>query len=216
MLLPKSRFHLRLAGCLAGALLLLKDAVAQTGNDVTSRTNLTAGLHLGLLPGEFVGREQVIRARLRSGSDHEFIFVVPDDLRAEALPGGGVVMVSRDLRYSVAIRLVQPSPAGSELRAALLNWIATQYGQTNTLEEFMASVAQREGIGFQFRHELRQVGARRMSFIWVPFKAGVMEFVFNADERCPSACRAAFDVVLLTFRSNESGKLEIIKRSDKT
>ena len=43
-----------------------------------------------------------------------------------------------------------------------------------------------------------------------------MEFVLNADTKNAVAGRAALDMILLTFRSNERGGLEIVERSDKS
>jgi hypothetical protein len=215
-----SHHRLRLRICLAcvlgAAAPWLTDVIAQNASEVVSKTNKVAGLTLGLVSGEVVGQEQVIRGLIRIGPDHEFVFVVPDGLRAQTLPGGSVVMVSRDMRYSVSIRFLEPSPASSRLREPLREWIASQYTQVSHLEEIAATVAQHEGVGFQFRQELPQVGGRILSILWVPFKAGVIEFALNADEKSASTGRGPFDMVLLTFRSNELGRLEIIKRSDKS
>ena len=215
-----SHHRLRLRICIACVLgaapLWLTNVIAQNASGVVSRTNQAAGLTFGIVPGEGVGQEQVIRGLIRSGPDHEFVFVVPDGLRAQTLPGGSVVMVSRDLRYSVSIRLLEPSPTSSRLRETLRQSIASQYTQVSHLEEITATVAQHEGVGFQFRHNMPQVGGRILSMLWVPFKAGVIEFSLDVDEKSPSAGRGPFDMVLLTFRSNELGQLEIIKRSDKS
>lgn len=43
-----------------------------------------------------------------------------------------------------------------------------------------------------------------------------MEFTLNASNTSAAAAQAALDMVLLTFRSNERGKIEIVRRSDKT
>jgi hypothetical protein len=52
--------------------------------------------------------------------------------------------------------------------------------------------------------------------VWVPFKAGLLEFSLNADGGSASAGQGALDMILLTFRSDERGKVEIVRRSDKT
>ena len=92
----------------------------------------------------------------------------------------------------------------------------SQYAQASGLEEFTTTVADREGTGFQLRQELPKVSDRSIRVLWVPFKAGIMEFALNTDHKSASAAQGAFDMILLTFRSNERGKLEIVRRSDKT
>ena len=80
-----------------------------------------------------------------------------------------------------------------------------------SLEEFTATVADREGTGFQLRQELPKWVTGLSAFSGCRFKAGVMEFALNADTKSASAGQAAFDMILLTFRSNERGKLEIVR-----
>jgi hypothetical protein len=196
-------------------MLLAAGALAQTTNDFSATTNHTPELAVALEPGEFVGQEQVIRERLTSGTN-EFMFVVPDGLKTQTAPDGMIALVASDMAYFVSLRFVAAPPANPELKAALRERIASQYMQASNLEEFTTTVANREGTGFQLRQDLPKVGRRLIRILWVPFKAGVMEFVLNSNYNNASAGQGAFDMILLTFRSNERGKVEIVRRSEKT
>jgi hypothetical protein len=125
-------------------------------------------------------------------------------------------MISRDMTYSVSVRIIEPAPPQPGLAEALAEQIARQYPHSSSLETFTTVVADREGAGVQLRQTLTGLNARIVRILWVPFKAGLVEFALNADSSCASAGQAALDTVLLTFRSNEGGKLTIIRRSDKT
>jgi hypothetical protein len=162
-----------------------------------------------------VGHEQVIRQLITSGTN-KFVFVVPNGLRTETAPEGMIGLASGDMSYYVSLRIVAPTPVNPAISEALHERITSQYAGASSLEEFTASVADREGTGFQLRQELPKVGGRLIRILWVPFKAGVMEFALNADARNAAAGRAALDMILLTFRSNERGRLEIVQHSDKS
>jgi hypothetical protein len=120
------------------------------------------------------------------------------------------------MSYYVSLRTAAPFPVNAQIRQALRERIAGQYAGANSLEGFTVGVADQEGTGFQLRQELPGVGSRLVRILWVPFKAGVMEFALNADAKNSAAGRAALDMILLTFRSNERGRLEIIAHSDKS
>ena len=211
----RTLFRFRLAGALAGATLFSAGVFAQTPNGFFWSTNQTPGLAVTLQPGELVGHEQVIREFIRSGTS-EFMFVVPEGLGSKTPSAGMIVLTSCDMRYYVSIRIAGPSPTNSGLKEALRERIASQYPHLSGLDAFTTTVADQEGTGFQLRQALPGVGGRLIRIIWVPFEAGVLEFALNADNNSASAGKGALDNILLTFRSNERGKLEIVKRSDKT
>lgn len=162
-----------------------------------------------------MGDEQVIREFLRSGTN-EFMFVVPEGLRTKTAPDGMIVLITGDMSYYVSLRLVAPPPANPELKEVLRERIASQYAHVSSLEGFTTTVADREGTGFQLRQALPGAGGRLIRILWVPFEAGVLEFALNADNNSAPAGQGAFDMILLTLRSNERGRIEIVRRSDKT
>ena len=211
----RSIWRFPLGGLLAAATLFAADVWGQTIEGFFAGSNQPPRLAARLCSGELVGHEQVIRQLLSSGTN-KFVFVVPAGLRTEAAPEGGIALTSGDMSYFVSLRFVAPTPVNPGTREALQERIISQYAGASSLEEFTASVADRGGAGFQLRQELPKAGSRLIRILWVPFKAGVMEFVLNADTKNAVAGRAALDMILLTFRSNERGGFEIVERSDKS
>jgi hypothetical protein len=212
---PKAQLRCRFAYVLAGALFWTAAIEAQTGNGFSSGTNQAPALAFTPLPGELVGHEQVVRELIKSGTN-EFMFVVPEGLRIEAPREGRLLLISPDLKWYVSIRIVEPPPANLALKQVLREQIAARYPGASSLEEFAATVAEQGGSGFQLWQKLPGLGPRRISILWVPFRAGILEFALNTDSDSASASRGALDMILLTFRSNERGKIEIVRRPDKT
>lgn len=207
--------ELRRVGILAGALLLVVDLYAQTPNGFVSSTDQVADFEVKLLPGEQVGHEQIIRGLLKMGTN-EFLFVAPDGLRTQKPRAGIVVLISGDMSYYLSIRSIGPAPANSGLKEALQERINVEHPRAGDLEAFTATVADREGTGFQLREKLPGLNSRLIRTVWVPFNAGVLEFGLNADTKMASAAQSALDMLLLTFRSNERGKIVVVRRSEKT
>ena len=208
----KAQLRCRLTGLVVGALLWAPALVAQTGNRASFSTN--QALAITLLPGESVGNEQVMRGLIKTGTN-EFMFVVPG-LRVEAPREGKILLISPDLKWYVSMRIIQTLPPDSELKRALREHVMDQYPGARGVEEFASTVADREGCGLHLWQKPQGSGPRRVSILWVPFQAGVVEFCLNAESDSVSTSRAAFDMILLTFRSNERGKIEVLRRSDKS
>jgi hypothetical protein len=188
---------------------------AQPHSGAVLGTNATPALAVTLQAGEYLGQQQVVRAFITSGTN-TFMFVVPEGVRAAASGEGRVVLTSQDGRYFLYLGIVGPQPAESGLKDALRQRIASLYPDAKNLKELAVTVADREGTGFQLRQAVPGVGDRLVHIVWVPFKAGLLEFTLNADSGIASAGQGALDTILLTFRSDERGKIEIVRRSDKT
>jgi hypothetical protein len=205
----------RFAGALAGAFFSASSILAQVVNSVASSPNQTVDFALTLLPGERIGEGQVVRGSFSLGTN-EFMFVLPEDVRVQQQSTGTITLTSRDRRYFLSIRNVGAETANAELKDALQKWIAGEYPHAGSLEEFSTTVADRTGAGFQLRYKVPGIDTRLVRIIWVPFKAGVLEFALNTDINLASAAQGAMDAILLTFRSNERGKIEITRRSAAT
>jgi hypothetical protein len=179
-------------------------------------SNSAPALAVALQPGELVGHEQVVRAHLQSGTN-EFMFVVPQGMRVERDEAGRTILIGPQMTYYVSVRLVALPSRDRELQGALRDQVVRDYPGAGSPEEISITVADRLGTGFELRQELGGgMAPREVRTLWVPFKAGAVEFALNSDAHSLPAARAAFDFILLTFRSNEHGKIEYLPRSDKT
>ncbi|HOX57684.1 MAG TPA: hypothetical protein P5205_13810 [Candidatus Paceibacterota bacterium] len=205
-----------LSACLVVAAALVPARLAgQSDSASDADSNQPPRLEVRICPGEVVGNEQVVRQFIRSGTN-EFIFMVPSSLRPERASEDLFLLTSPDLSFYLTLRIVEPSAADPGAGPTLRETLASQYPDASDLEEFDAHVADQEGTGLQLLQKVPRVGSRLIRVLRVPFRAGTLEFSLNADARNAAAGTAAWDAVLLTFRSNERGELEIITRSDKT
>lgn len=215
MCLPSLLLRCRSAATLAATTILAVVGFGQPADGLIASSNPPHAVAITLRPGEHVGNEQVIRQFIRIGTN-EFVFVLPGEMRRNSTPDGTTVLTSWDMTYFLTVRLKAPPSPPLGLSEALREHIANQYAGASSLEDYTACVADHEGAGFQFWQSLPNVGPRLIRILQVPFRAGVMEFVLNADARNAKTGQAALDMILLTFRSNEHGPLETIQRSDKS
>jgi hypothetical protein len=184
-------------------------------NAATPVTNSNASVRFACQPGEFVGHEQVVRQRIRAGTS-EFIFLMPSNVRMEALDESAIVMNGPQMKYWVSVRFLRPVQIEGELKSALRSRTESQYSSAGEKDDFVVTVAGREGAGIQFRQDLPSTGERFVRIVWVPFQAGIMEFVLNSDSRQAAVGQRTFDAVLLTFHSNEEGTLIIPERHEQS
>ncbi len=215
MLRHRTSRQSRFAAALAGVLISTLVGFAQSPSDFSLRAHQAPVLAVSLLPGEIIGRERVIRALIKTGTN-EFMFVLPEGLRSQSPSEGTIMLTSRDMNSYVSIRSIGAASAQLGLKEALRERIISEHPQASNLEDCTTMVAGQEGAGLQLRLARSDVGDRLMRIVWVPFQAGVMEFTLNASNTSAAAAQGALDMVLLTFRSNERGKIEIVRRSDKT
>jgi hypothetical protein len=205
----------RLCSALAGTFLFTVTALAQAPQGVSGATNALPRLAATLQPGETIGREQVVREFLRSGTN-EFIFVVPDGTRAETAPAGQIALSSWEQRFYISIRLLEFPTSTPRLKEALRARIVSEYPRATNVELFDTTVGNKRSSGFQLHWNQPGTGLRLVRAVCVPCPAGLLEFTLNTDTHSAPAGQRALNQVLLTLRSNEGGKLEIVRRSDKT
>lgn len=190
-------------------------AVAQSPGAWAAPTNGAPAVRMNLEPGEIIGWEQVRRQAIRLGTN-EFNFVVPEDLRAGTTADGAILLSSAEQTYFVTVRVLPGASSDEVSDSALRQNISTRFCNAAAPEAYVVSVAGRPGQGLVFTQTPPKVGPRSVRIIRVPFRAGVVEFVLNADATHELEGKGALDRVLLTFRSNEDGPLEIIRRSDES
>lgn len=201
-------------GILAGAILATASLFGQPSTNPTMDASKSSMLAARLRPGEWVGDEQIVRESLQSGTN-EFQFVVPSGFLNRASTGNGVTLARWELHCVVSIRILEglePSLLSTTLRER----ISREFAPAGKLEDYNVSVASRPGTGYQCWQETPNAARRLVRVIWVPFKAGLLEFTLNVDSSNVRAGEAALDMILLTFCSNEEGPIQVIRRYDKT
>jgi hypothetical protein len=168
-------------------------------------------------PGEIVGNEQVMRTFIKCGTN-EFLFVLPPDLRTESTNPDGLVLAGPGGRYFLKFRITGARPWDSEAAQAQARkeTALAQYDSAGNIEDFTMTVAGRTAQGLQIRHKSAAGVDCLTRIVWAPSKAGILEFTLTTDTQTARLARQTMDVVLITFQSNEKGKLEIIPRSEQT
>lgn len=200
---------------LLGAGAFIPGAFAQE-SATTNRPSPTT-LSAALRSEEIIGSEAVKRAYVHSGTN-EFAFVVPPGFRFDGSNPEKLVLVKNDYTCFINFRVVKPGPSeAGELKVeGLRQTLLSRYPGARVLEEFTQSAANQSGPAFdlQFRSAADVLQSARVVFI--PSAAGVLEFtlVANADQFTDG--REAFNTLLLTFCTNQGGKLEITPFSDKS
>ncbi len=193
-------------------------AAVAVGQETVATNQLTETvLSASLQNGELIGSEPVRRAFVQFGTN-EFAFVMPPEFRLDASNPEKLVLVKSDYTCFINLRIMRMGTASSAppkpetLRGPLLS----RYPSARILEEFNQSAANQTGPAFdlQFRSAAGMLQSARIAYI--PCAAGLIEFtlVANADQFVNG--QYAFSSLLLTFCTNEGGKLEIVPLSDKS
>jgi hypothetical protein len=212
---PRSDLRRVRLAAVPAILLLLPAAVSAQVITTNSSGSRVQDLQVSFQPGEFVGHGRVLREFIKIGTN-EFLFVVPEGSRPETLKGDALVVTSRDSTYYLTFRMAGSLAAEGDLNQSLKCRVADQYPNARNVEPFSTTVANRVGEGLSLKQGRPGVGSRFIKVLWVPSKAGVLEFTLNTDSTNAPAAELAFSSMLLTFRSNERGKLEIVRRSERT
>jgi hypothetical protein len=178
-------------------------------------TNPSPALKVAFEPGEFFGSRQIIRERIRRGTN-EFLLVVPEGMRAETRQDDSIALTSTDGTCYVTLTITSALPAETDEDQAMLEWGAGHFPSFTNVEKFAFSVDGKPGQGIQLRYASPGGGNRLARILWVPCRAGMLEFTLDADAEKAKAAQQLFDAVLLTFRTNEQGKIEIVRFSERS
>lgn len=159
--------------------------------------------------GEIIGWEQVRRVFVNCGTN-QFVFVAPHGLRVEASPAM-VAVASPDSTYYLAFRVlsaaeVDPNSDNVDFYRELA---CGRFPRVKVVEETAKAAAGRSGFAFDMRVKIVGEVERTVYVALIPSAAGVLEFTLNADPAKLTDARNAFNIMLRTFRSNESGKIDI-------
>lgn len=192
-------------------------AQAQFINNAGSADTRPQLIQASVRPGEIVGNEQVMRAFIRCGTN-EFLFVLPPDLHTEAINPDTLVLAGPGSRYFLKFSILGSrggDSAEAQTQVRKENALA-QYPNALNLEDFTTTVAGRAAQGLQLAHKSPTMADYVTRIVWVPCQGGVLEFTLTADAQTTKLARQAMDQVLLTFQTNEKGKLEIVRRPEQT
>ena len=173
-------------------------------------------LEVEVQPGEIVGNEQVIRLRLRWGTN-EFMLMLPPGARSETTSAGTLNIADPKGSYRIELRLLT-ADATEDLPKQLQRLKTTvlaAHPKASGTEEFTVNVG-RAALGLQLSDTMPPFGERWYRVIWAPCAAGILEFSLNATAGQGRAAVQTLDTLLVTLRTNEKGKLEITRRLERS
>jgi len=181
--------------------------------DAGLETNLPAFKVL-LKSEEVVGgtkAKPVQRVFLNSGTN-KFMFLAPLDFRVDASEPDKIVMSSPEYGCFISVQFVEPvkSESGAVPPEAWRNLALGDFPGAVITSEFAMNAANHSGPAFELQWANSTGLSQSGCAAFIPLAAGVLEFKLLAHaDKYPDG-RYFFNSLLLGFRSNESGKLEIL------
>ena len=174
-------------------------------------TNPPPALKASVRGDDSVGGRTIHHAYVNYGTNR-FSFVVPEGCHVDGSSSEKLVVVNEGYDCFIGFRVVGLRPAGiptlnvDHCRELLLS----RYPKAEITEEYSRSVASHEGAVFDFRWRNSSGTVQSGRVIFVPMSAGFVEFSLVTTEEKTSAGQELFHRFLLTFRTDESGKLEVV------
>jgi hypothetical protein len=174
-------------------------------------------LDVSIQPGELVGHEQVIRQFISLGTN-QFMLVLPPNVRSESAGAETLLWSSSEGNCRIEFRIFGPVPEAdaSTWTQALKRAALESHDKARSIEPISTAVLGRGAEGLQFRETPPGLRERLFRLVWVPCAAGILEFTLNVDANRAAGGTATLDSLLINLRSNEQGKLEIVRRLAKT
>jgi hypothetical protein len=176
---------------------------------VDASTNASNAFTTRIKAEEVVGSQPIERAYITCGTN-QFAFAVPPGYRADASNPKRVTVTSADLSITITFALsedigrIQMAESAEACRATLLE----QYGGAKIISEFSKRAAGHDGPAFDLNWTNPGKSDESLRVAFIPSCAGLMEFTGKSHPDKFDQARYALNFIMLSFRSNERGKLE--------
>lgn len=176
-----------------------------------------ASFQATLRNGETVGVEQVRRAYLSSGTN-QFVFVVPPGFRMDGSNPEKVILSDATYSCFLALRIAGPLPGKiRDLRADFCrDLLLQQHPGAKISDEFSQSAANYTGPAFDAKWEGPSGTTQFARVVFLPSPVGILEFSLLSKPDKFAEGKGLLNFLLLSFRSNESGTLDLPVYSDKS
>jgi hypothetical protein len=190
------------------------EAEVSQGNAGVSQTNsansLVPALTAAVKDEETIGDRPIHHAYLTFGTN-QFSFIVPDGYRVDCSNPEVLAVINQNYDCFITMRVIDRLPAGAQevhpdtCRELLL----ARYPDASITEEYSRSVANHVGPAFDFQWLNPGKSLQSGRVIYVPMAGRIVEFSLVVEAGKFSGCQQFFHAILLTFRTNEKGKLEV-------
>lgn len=208
---------------LAASLLIIAWAIfpgtifgAEGSSNSDSSTNLPSPFKVVSRNEEMLGDRPVQRAYLSKGTN-QFAFVVPPGFRLNATSPGKLSLINANDNGFITFRVAAPLPSWPRELSAddCRDLVSAQFPTAKIDREFTQPVADHSGPAFDVSWTNSGGGGQSARIVFLPSPAGILEFCLEGNPNSFGANQTAFYSVLLSFRTNERGKLEIAPLSDR-
>ncbi len=165
---------------------------------------------------EIIGDRQVQHALLSFGTN-AYSFIIPELFHVESSSPDKLVIVNQGYDCFLTVRLVEPAsgdlhePDMEACRRRLLD----SYAYAKISEEYQRSIANHSGPAFDFTWQNSGGGVAAGRMIFIRTAAGILEFSFRTGTDQFTVGEHAFNSIVLTFRTNEKGALEVARIAEK-
>lgn len=172
-------------------------------------TNSPAALATRIKAEEIVGSQPIARAYVTCGTN-QFAFAVPPGYQADASNPRRITVTSADLSITVTFNLAEQGTGASSEDSAdtCREAVLGRYRGAKILSEFSKRAAGHDGPAFDLTWTNPGGSEEAIRLAFVPSRAGVMEFTAKSSPDKFDQSRYALNFLMLSFRSNEHGKLE--------
>jgi hypothetical protein len=200
----------RLALAVCGALLLVAGARA---DDLVSGAAAPqpVALDVTIKKGELVGTEQIQRALITVGTN-QFMIVAPGDARVSVPTPDRVTFIPTDYHYYLSFRVLNVAEAPPDTLTAdfYRGQLQSQYPGASIVTESSEMALNHSGPAFDLRWTTAAGEVELVRVAYIPCRAGVLEFSLLVDRKKNNEAQCNFRGLLITCRSNENGKIEIV------
>ncbi len=213
----------QLTECLCAALLWWAVPARAQNSSVVAATNALPPFEVKTIREELQGMGAFSRVYITVGTN-KMAFLVPRGFRMRADAGQRrIVMTDNDERCVIYLQLHGPVPPPDKEKpdAPLLkpevyrDLLLQRQPGSKVVEEYTLTAAGQSGPAFDTAFRNATSISQRMRAAFIPTPAGVVEFNMLAGEDNVAGFHAAFNSLLLTFRTAAGGKLDIAPLSNK-
>lgn len=165
-------------------------------------------LQVSIKRGELIGHNQVQRAFVTSGTN-EFLMVVPGGARASLAKPDQLTIVPTDYGYYLSFRIIAFASTEASSSNYYRDLILTRYPGAKIIETSSEGAGGHAGPAFDLQWTTTGGVDQLVRVAFIPSAAGVLEFTLIVDEKKSAEGQSNFRDLLMNFRSNESGRLQV-------
>ncbi len=198
------------AAALAVLLLTLRASADEPSLESSATATNKPGLKATLRGGETIGKHQVQRAFLDSGTN-KIVFIVPGGFWVDASSPQKIVLTATDKNCFITVRVL---PGAGSDPSFFRQQVLSLYPGAKITQEATEFVANHSGLAFNLEWLNPNGVAQSARISFIPTAAGVLEFSVLTRSADFKDARMHFESLLSSVQTNEGGKIVIVPLPD--